>query len=149
MQPVIKYISEFYRKGFKLFYFLLILLMVGSLICLNYGHGLEADLVNGGSTWLSHFTGYYLLYFIPFTIAFLLQLFFFKDCSYFKNPWFWAILFLAPAFFSFRVNFSLHELLINKIWSGDEARFFIHSLGWVVRVFVVLGVFFEQSCLSV
>ena len=138
MYPVFKYIREFYQREFRLFYFLLILLMIGSLIYGNYWHALEIKYINGGHSRWSHFVGYYLLYFIPFALAFFLQLFFFKDCNYYRNHWFWVVLFLAPAFFSFRVNFDLHDILINKIWAGDELEFWSASLGWVVRVFVVL-----------
>ena len=135
---IFKYIGEFYKKEFRLLYFLTVLALLGSMIYLNYWHSLELKYANGGQSRLSHFIGYYLLYFIPFALAFFLQLLFYSNCSYFRNYWFWVILLLAPAFFSFRVNFDWHEILINRIWSGDEAEFFRRSMGWVVRVFVVL-----------
>ena len=138
MRPIFKYISEFYKKEFSWPYFTVVLVLMSTLIYLNYRQSLELKYVNGDDTWLRRFTGYYFLYFIPFAGAFLLQLVFYKVCSYYKNYWFWIILFLAPAFFSFRVNFDWHELLINRVWAGDEADFFRRSLGWVVRVFVVL-----------
>jgi len=138
LSAIISYIREFYQKGFKPFYFLLVLLLVSTCIYLNYRHSLETRYVAGGTTKWSHFAGYYLLYFIPFAIAFFLQPLFFKDCGYYKNYWFWIILFLAPAFFSFRVNFDLHKPLIKSLWSGDEQEFWLRSLNWVIRVFVVL-----------
>jgi membrane protease YdiL (CAAX protease family) len=138
LSSVFSYIREFYKKEFNFYYFLLILLLVGTCIYLNYWHSLEARYVAGGSTQWGHFGGYYFLYFIPFAAGFFLQPLFFKDCDYFRNPWFWIILLLAPAFFSFRVNFDLHQPLIKKLWSGDEQEFWLRSLNWVVRVFVVL-----------
>ncbi len=138
MGEIFKYIKDFYNKEFNAFYFFLILLMAGTLIYLNYRHGLEVSYINAGNSKWNHFLGYFLLYFIPFAAAFFLQSIFFKDCSYFRNKWFWMILFLAPAFFSFRVNFDLQELLIKKIWRGDEQQFWLQSLNWVTRVFVVL-----------
>ncbi len=137
MTAILKYIKGFYNKEFNPFYFLLILLMAGSLIYLNYWHALEINYVNGGGKW-RHFFGYFFLYFTPFAAAFFLQLFFFKDCTYYKNKWFWIILILAPAFFAFRVNFDFQEMLFSKIWSGDELDFWTQSLNWVMRVFVVL-----------
>jgi hypothetical protein len=138
LSVIFKYIRDFYKTAFNWFYFGAILLMVATLIYLNYFHFLEVKLVNyGGSAW-SHFAGYYLLYFVPFATAFLLQLLFFKNCDYYKKPWFWIILILAPAFFSFRVNFDWHEHIIKKTWTGDEQDFWLHSIGWVVRVFVVM-----------
>ena len=138
MSAVFKYIREFYHKEFNLGYFLLILLLLGTVIYLNYWHFLERRYAAGGKTKWSNFLGYYLLYLIPFATAFLLQLFFFKDCTYYYNRWFWIILLLAPAFFSFRVNFDFHENIINKIWTGDELQFWLHCINWIVRVFVVL-----------
>jgi len=138
LSSIFKYIRSFYQQAFNIYYFLLILLLIGTCIYLNYGHQLETRYVAGGQTKLSDFFGYYLLYFIPFALAFFLQPLFYKDRTYYKNHWFWIILILAPAFFSFRVNFDLHQLLIKKIWRGDEQVFWIQSLNWVARVFVVL-----------
>lgn len=112
--------------------------MLSCLIFLNYWHHLETDYVASGTTNFSRFLRYYLLYLIPFSTAFFLQLFFYKDCSYFKNGWFWAILFLAPAFFSFRVNFNFQQSWIINKWQGPDQDFYLHSINWVVRVFVLL-----------
>jgi membrane protease YdiL (CAAX protease family) len=138
MQSIFKYIKDFYSTAFNIYYFLLILLLVSIIIYLNYWHFLERKYANGGGSWLRQFVGYYLMYFIPFAAAFLLQLLFFKDCSYVNNYWFWIILFAAPAIFSFRVNFNFHESLITSRWQNDEQQFWLRSIGWVVRVFVVL-----------
>jgi hypothetical protein len=51
---------------------------------------------------------------------------------------FWGILFIAPAIFSFRVNFDFHEAIITRLWKGDEQIFWMRSINWVVRVLVVL-----------
>ena len=138
MSAVFKYIREFYNKEFNPWYFLLILLLLGTLIYLNYWHLLERRYAAAGKTRWSNFLGYYLLYFIPFATAFLLQLFFYKDCTYYYKLWFWVILLLAPAFFSFRVNFNFHEDIVNKIWTGDELQFWLRCINWIVRVFVFL-----------
>jgi hypothetical protein len=119
-------------------YFFLIALILGCLIYLNYWHNLEKKYAAGPTTRLGRFTGYYLLYFIPFASAFFLQLLFFKDCSYYKDAWFWIILFLAPALFSFRVNFNWHQQWIINTWSGPIRLFYLHCFNWVVRVFVLL-----------
>ncbi len=138
MSAIFKYLQDFYRKEFRLFYFLLIICMLSVLIYLNYWHGLEKNYAAGGNTKWDNFLGYYLLYLIPFASAFFLQLIFYKTCSYYKNAWFWVILFLAPAFFSFRVNFDFHHSFIASQWSGDEQVYWTKTLNWVVRVFVVL-----------
>ncbi|MBK8609237.1 MAG: CPBP family intramembrane metalloprotease [Chitinophagaceae bacterium] len=138
MTAIFKYIQEFYQKEFKVVYFLVILLLLGIWIYLNYWHQLENRFAAGGKNKWHQFFGYYFLYFIPFAAAFFLQLLFYRNCSYYQNYWFWIILLLAPAFFSFRVNFDFHQSLIKNIWSGDLQIFWLRSLNWVVRVFVVL-----------
>jgi len=138
VSSVFKYIKEFYNKAFNPFYFLLICLMIGTLIYLNYWHALERNYVNAGHGKWMHFAGYFFLYFTPFAAAFFAQLIFFKDCSYYRDKWFWIILILAPAFFALRVNFDFQESLFSRIWSGDELQFWSQSLNWVTRVFVVL-----------
>jgi hypothetical protein len=115
-----------------------VVVLLGGIIYLNYWYSLEKKYVASGPTRLSRFAGYYLLYFIPFATAFFLQLFFFKDCTYYKNGWFWAILFLAPAFFSFRVNFDWQQTWINDTWTGADRAFYRHSINWVIRVVVLL-----------
>lgn len=137
LQQILKYIRSFYKEEFNLFYLLAIIAMLGIMIYLNYWHGLEKKYAASGRTWLSNFTGYYLLYFIPFAAAFFIQLIFYKDCSYYKNTWFWFILFLAPAFFSFRVNFTFHQPLITGHWPAPENLFYLRSINWVIRVFIV------------
>ena len=138
MTSVFKYIKAFYLKEFNLYYFLLILFLLSAVIYLNYWHFLEKRYAAGGKTKWSNFAGYYLLYFIPFATAFFLQLLFLKDCSYYKNAWFWIILILAPAFFSFRVNFHFQESIINKIWAGNDLQYWLRCINWLVRVFVLL-----------
>ena len=138
MLDIFKYLQDFYRRDFKLSYFLVILFLLGIWIYLNYWHALEARFAAGGKTKWNNFFGYYLLYFIPFATAFFLQPLFYKDCTYYQNSWFWIILILAPAFFSFRVNFDFHQTVIKNIWTGDLQTFWLSCLNWVVRVFVIL-----------
>ena len=137
MFPFFRYIGDYYRKEFNTLYFLLILLMTGFLIWLNYAQGLEVKYI-AGKTALRSIAGYYLLYLTPFAFAFFLQPLFYKDCSFFRNPWFWFILLLAPAFFALRVNFNLHQSLISDSLPANERSYWIYCSNWVVRVFVVL-----------
>jgi membrane protease YdiL (CAAX protease family) len=138
LTQVFKYIKEFYQKEFNLYYFLLVIILLGIIIYLNYWHFLERRYAAGNKTKWGAFFGYYLLYFIPFVTAFLLQLLFYKNCDYYNNYWFWIIVLLAPAFFSFRINFNFHEGIIKKIWSGNELQFWLRCISWIVRVFVLL-----------
>ncbi len=112
--------------------------MLGALIYLNYWHNLEKKYAAAYTSRFGKFAGYYLLYLIPFATAFFLQLLFYKDCSYYKNTWFWIILFLAPAMFSFRVNFTWHQQWIIQHWAGASRTYYLLCINWVVRVFVLL-----------
>ena len=137
MGSELKYLQDFYKKEFKLFYFILVLLLLAIGIYFNYWHQLEST-ITSEDTWWGRFSGYWLLYFIPFALAFFLQFLFFKGISWHKNYWFWAILFLAPAFFSFRVNFDFHQPLIKNIWIGGAQYFWLTCVNLVTRVFVLL-----------
>lgn len=138
MNSILKYIRDYYDREFNPVYFLLVLLMLGILIYLNYWHLLERKYAAGGKTRLAQMAGYYLLYFIPFAGAFFLQPLFFNDCHYFSNAWFWVILLLAPAFFSFRINFDFHEQLVLQTWPGSNGQFALRCINWIVRVIVLL-----------
>ena len=138
MTSIFKYIKAFYLKEFNLYYFLLVLLLLVGLIYLNYWHLLERYYPTGGKTKWNNFFGYYLLYFIPFIVAFFLQIFFFKDCTYYKNHWFWIIVITAPAFFSFRINFDFHYGIINKIWGGNSLQFWLLCSGLLIRALILL-----------
>lgn len=137
MGEIIGYLKAFYAKTFNWPYFLLVLLLMGTVIYLNYWHQLEKKYADGGDTWFSGFANYYLLYLTPFALAFLLQAFFIK-ATYWGNPWFWTILLLAPAFFAFRVNFDFHESFVNNRWDMPERAFYSRSISWVLRVLVLL-----------
>jgi hypothetical protein len=138
MGEILRYIKDFYSKAFHWPYFLLVVALMGTMVYLNYWHQLEKKYAAGGHSWFSGFAGYYLLYFIPFATAFLLQYFFVKPAPWFGNPWFWTILLLAPAFFAFRVNFSFHEGFINSRCSPPDRIFYLRSISWVIRVLVLL-----------
>lgn len=112
--------------------------MLGVIIYFNYYHSLEFNIVHAGNSWLSSFAGYYIIYFIPFATAYFLQFFFYKELSFHKNNWFWIILFLAPAIFSFRVNFVFLHPLIKQIWMGDQQLFWLHCSKWFVGIFAAL-----------
>lgn len=138
LNQILKYIKAFYRIEFRFFYLFVIVAMLAVLIYFNYWQSLEEKYVMAGDTTLRHFIGYYLLYFTPFAIAFFIQPLFYKNCSYFKNHWFWIVLFIAPAFFSFRVNFNYQETIVKQIWEGEKLIFWLKCLSWVVRSLLIL-----------
>jgi hypothetical protein len=67
LNQVFKYIRDFYSKEFNAFYLLVIMLLLGVLIYLNYWHGLEKRYVAGGKTKLANFAAiiYYIFCHLP------------------------------------------------------------------------------------
>lgn len=138
MNLIFRYIKDFYTKEFNWLYFLVIIIMMGCIIYFNYWHGLEKKYIYKTNDKAGNLFRSYLLYLIPFAAAFFLQLLFFKNCTYLNNRWFWIILFLAPAFFAMRVNFTFHQKWILQHWSGADRIFYLYCINWVVRVIVLL-----------
>lgn len=136
-----KYIKDYYTSTFKLAYFLIVSAMLSVILFLNYTHHSILPVVND-YPWVLRFSWFYFLYLIPFASAFLLQLFYYPDTRFFKNKYFIAFLLLAPAYFSFRVNFNFHQPLVNMIWKGDEAIFWQRCCDWIVRALVVITLVF-------
>ena len=112
-------------------------MMLAVIIYLNYyyfpGHPYHAGMSPAG-----HFAESLLIYLLPFSLAFLLQLFFYKDCSFFRDKWFWVILISAPLIFACRVNFNLHHPLLSKFLAADERVFWIHCSKWFTGLFTAL-----------
>lgn len=135
------YIQAYYKSTFKKAYFILMCAMLSVILVLNYVHPTLMQIVHG-TAWPLRFGWFYFLYLIPFSAAYLLQAFYFGEKKFLKNKHFLSLLFLAPAFFSFRVNFDFHHTLINYIWSGDKAIFWIKCSDWIVRALVLMGLVF-------
>lgn len=117
---------------------MLVVLILCLVIYFNYYHSLEYNIVHAGNNWFGSFAGYYFIYFIPFAAAYFLQLIFYKNFSQFKNKWFWIILLLAPAIFSFRVNFTFFQPLIQQLWKADEQLFWLRCSKWFLGLFATL-----------
>jgi hypothetical protein len=138
MNSIFRYIKTFYFREFNLIYLLLIAAVLAVLLYFNYWHGLEKKYVTNNKTWLTKITGNYLLYFIPFAIAFFLQPIFYKGCTYYSKIWFWAILLVAPLLFSFRVNFNFHKAFVLAVVPTEEKQFYLYCINWVVRALVLI-----------
>ncbi len=134
---IVQYIRRYYTNHFSIGYLLAVALLLGALLCLNYaGAGLVNILVSQGLPgWLSR----YLLYAIPFFAAYLLQPLFFKNLGYSYKKWLWLLLFLAPAFFTFRVQLNLALLMeedsagsSNHLFNFYNASLFFKSLALIL-----------------
>jgi len=130
------YLRSYFSSSFKPVYFILVAALLSILIYSNYYHPNSFNIYFSGSSGIKKFIGSYLLYFIPFAGAYLTQLFFYKT-SYLSNPWLWVVILLAPAFFSARVNFDLH-LLVMKTWVPGIHHSLLQCINWIIRAFLLL-----------
>ena len=136
MTIIFNYCRSYFLNSFRTGYFIIIVLLLSGFIYLNYYQPETFSLFFSGSSWFQKFIGSYLLYLIPFSIAFLLQLFFYKT-PYFKDPWLWIVVLLGPAFFALRVQFDLQVTLIRK-WVPGIHLSLLQCINWIVRAFLLL-----------
>lgn len=135
---ILKYIQSYYDSAFKPAYFFIVSAMLSVILYLNYTHSTAINDVSNYS-WLYRFVWFYCLYFIPFVTAFLLQYFFYSNTGFLKNKYFLGLILLAPAFFSFRVNFNFHHSLIQYLWQGDEFVFWLRCSDWIVKAILLIA----------
>jgi len=125
---IVQYIRRYYTNHFSISYLFAVALLLGVLLYQNYaGVGLVNLLVTKGlPLWL----GRYLLYAIPFFAAYFLQPLFFKQLNYTNKKWFWLLLLLAPAFFTFRVqlNVAVFTPTYNSEWANSFLDFYSANL---------------------
>ncbi|MFT3936334.1 MAG: CPBP family intramembrane metalloprotease [Chitinophagaceae bacterium] len=74
-------------------------------LTLNYRFGIETKWVYNINSRLGKFAGFYSVYAIAFFIPFLV-IAFAKYKTVASNPYFWLLLFIAPAIFALKVSFS-------------------------------------------
>lgn len=132
------YIRSFYATAFKPIYFLLMVLMLSIIIYFNYFPRFTID--HAGLSWIENFGYNYFLYFIPFATAYIFQGLFFSDTGYLRSKNLWLIVLLAPAFFSFRVNFTFLQPLIKQHWQGEEKKYWLAILNLFTRAVVFIPV---------
>lgn len=107
------------------------------LIWLNYWHSLERAYIDAG-TWAERFAKYFLLFFTTYAFSFLLQLLWLKNIYWYKQKWFWIILFTGPLLFSWKVNFDFINDWIKHNWSFPYYDVYKYSFNWIIRVIAIL-----------
>jgi hypothetical protein len=133
---IIKCIRHYYLSVFNFWYFLLIMALLGAIIYANYFQTSSFDSKNLNG--FQKLGSSYLLYFLPFAAAYSFQYFFYKNTGYFRNKWFWTLVIVAPAFFSFRVNFNFHQSLVEQHWQGPLQHYWLSAGNLIVRALVLL-----------
>lgn len=136
MKLILKYFADFFKE-LNWFYFSSVLLAVSVLIYLNYHYGLERIYIDDGGG-AKRFASYFFLFFFAYGVSFLLQLLFYKQIVWYKQKWFWFILFAGPLLFSWKVNFDFLNTWIETRWSYPYFDVFKYSINWIVRVLVIM-----------
>ena len=145
IRQIVQYIRSYYSSSFSATYLLTVVALLGALLYQNYfGSGIfNLPLVRELPRWLSR----YLFYLLPFLAAYLLQFIFFKEVNFFHKKWFWLLLFLAPAFFTFRVHLNLAHYISLQA-EGDPARHF-HTANLFARsLALIIPVAFCWYCMD-
>ncbi len=126
----------FFNKPIRLLFVMIFMALV---IYANYyqPHFFNTLLEGNHHSWWRRFTGYFLLYAIPFLIAYIIPDKKFLPV-FFKNKWFIVLLFFAPALFALRVNFNFHHVLLQNMFQADALIFWRKCIDWIIKVFVVM-----------
>ncbi len=134
---MLQYGRTYYKNHVSFGYLLAVAILLGILLYYNYtGTALARAL---SSEVAPAWVGRYLLYAVPFFAAYLLQPLFFKQLNYPRKKWFWILLVLAPAIFTFRVQLNLPAIIPahNDEWTSSivspyAAKLFIKSWALVL-----------------
>ena len=128
------YIQSWYEAVFRKGYLTAIACLLAVIISFNYSYSFP-----GSHNWWIRLLLGYLLYLVPFGLAWLLQWFYFnEDRSGFSKPWFWILLFAAPAFFAFRVSFNFHENILQSIIPAKNLRYAMAVTGYIIKVILLM-----------
>ena len=136
MTPLLSYIREFLRTVHTGL-FICCLGYAALLIFLNYRFGIEPKILYGITSRYYRFCGFYMVYFIAFTIPYGM-VFLFKGRQAPEWKFFVALLFIAPAIFALKVTFNgLSELIRNNA-EGMWGRYFSIIANLPSRLIVVV-----------
>ena len=125
------YIQSYYNKVYNRAYFIAIAGMMALLLVCNYSGILSHTARN-----LPGILTDYLVYFLPFALAYLLQWICYKEPqSYFSKGWFWIIVLVAPAMFVGRINISFIDSNYKNL-ADAIAQYLCKAIVLVVPVIV-------------
>lgn len=131
-------IRAFVQSQFTLGYFFCALIMMATIIWLWYRFpGLQAY---SNEKWPLKFFKNYLLFLIPFAGGFALQQLFYEPPAYEKTTLFWLMLFAAPAFFAFRVNFTIYIPWVKSSFSPADQQYWLRIFHFLSRYVVLIPV---------
>lgn len=130
------YRQQKYHSSFSLGYVITVLVIMALFVNYRYyplpGWSMQ---VNGTSY---PFITSYLLYLVPFATAFLLQFLFFANAAHLRSKWLWFIILLAPAVFSFRLNFNFYGFFVDATVSGREQQYWYYIFNRLMKIITLL-----------
>ncbi len=133
LQP---YCRERYHHSFRKSYLVTVLFMMALIVVFNYYPPPGCTMPAPGAP--HRFVTSYLLYLVPFAIAFMLQVLFLPGAVHLKSKWLWLIILVAPAVFSFRINFNFYDFFIDAFISNKEQQYWYYIFNRLMRIISLL-----------
>jgi hypothetical protein len=130
------YRQQKYLRSFSLTYLSKVLVMMAVIVSLNYYPLAGWQMQGTASSFL--FVSKYVLYLVPFAMAFVMQLLFFHDATHLRSGWLWLVILVAPAIFSFRINFNFYAFFIDAFISTKEQYYWYYILNRIMKVITLL-----------
>jgi hypothetical protein len=118
----ISYIRDF-LKTIDSTLLLLVCAFTALIIFLNYRFGIEPKILYNISNRFLRFAGFYLVYLVAFSVPYIL-LFFFNRESILNGKALWLLIFITPAIFALKVNFTFFSDLIANRVQGEMGRYY-------------------------
>lgn len=121
MNIFLAYIRDYFKNINSILFFLCVL-YVALIIFINYRYGLEPKILYNISSRFYRFAAYYLMYFLAFSIPYLL-LFLLKEKSVPEKELFLILILVAPAIFALKVCFTGLTQVIQQSVPGTWGRY--------------------------
>lgn len=111
MKIFLNYLKDFLKEDFHKGYYLSIAILVITAITINYSIDLEDGIIDKIPSFYFRSGSFFLLYFGLYLVVLLINWFFYRENSFWKNKMFWIYLILGLVLFSFDAAFQPSRLL--------------------------------------
>lgn len=130
------YRQQNYLPFFSVGYFIAVLMMMTALVTLHYYPPAGWSIRPNSTSY--RFLSTYILYLFPFAISFLIQSLFFSEARHLKSKWLWVVIFLAPAIFSFRINFNFYGFFIDALITTKQQQYWYYLFNRLMKIITLL-----------
>lgn len=118
MNKILKYLKNYISKEINLIYLLVILIITGIFIYINYHYKFPKSWINVSEGFTEYFVKYFIFYLLCILIPIVILYLFERDSKLLQTK-VWVIIVFACAVFSLRSSFSYHNVLISE-WMKDN-----------------------------